>query len=85
MPLTLRRIKGSALTYDEMDDNFEFLGGNLKAAQGAGLNQIFFQNDKIVTGDYTLPSDKNALTAGPVTIADGVTVTISDGARWVVL
>ena len=51
-------------------------------ATGATGNYVFYENDQTVTGDYTLANGKNAGTFGPVTIADGITVTIPDGATW---
>ena len=54
-------------------------------ATGGGSDAVFIENDQTVTTDYTIPADKNAMSTGPVTIDDGVTVTISDGARWVIL
>lgn len=59
------------------------IGGG--GATGGGSDEVFIQNDKVVTTNYTIPTDKNAMTTGPITINDGVSVTVSDGARWVVL
>lgn len=58
------------------------LGGG---ATGGGGNQVFFENDQTVTVDYTIPSTKNAMTAGPVTIDTGVTVTVDTGSTWTVV
>jgi hypothetical protein len=58
------------------------LGGG---ATGGGGNQVFFENDQTVTVNYTIPSTKNAMTAGPVTIDTGVTVTVSTGSTWTVV
>jgi len=58
------------------------LGGG--ATGGAG-NQVFFENDQIVTVNYTIPSTKNAMSAGPITIDTGISVTISTGANWVIV
>jgi len=58
------------------------LGGG---ATGGGANQIFFQNDQTVTVNYTIPSTKNAMSAGPITIDTGVTVTVSTGAVWTIV
>ena len=58
------------------------LGGG---ATGGGGNQIFFENDQTVTTNYTIPSTKNAMSAGPITIDTSVTVTISTGANWVIV
>ena len=54
-------------------------------ATGAAGNYIFFENDQIVTGDYTLSTGKNAVSAGPVTIADTIVVTVPTGATWTVV
>lgn len=58
------------------------LGGG---ATGGGADAVFYENDQTVLNDYTITSGKNAMTAGPVTIDDGVTVTIPTGSRWVVV
>ena len=54
-------------------------------ATGGGSDQVFYQNDQTVTTNYTIPADQNAMSAGPVSINSGVTVTVSTGARWVVV
>jgi hypothetical protein len=54
-------------------------------ATGGGGDEVFIENNKNVTVNYTIPGTKNAMTTGPITINDGITVTVSDGARWVIL
>lgn len=54
-------------------------------ATGGGSDEIFVENGQNVTTDYTVPSTRNAMSTGPITVDSGVTVTISSGARWVVL
>ena len=54
-------------------------------ATGGGGDQVFVQNDQVVTENYTIPADKNAMSTGPVTINAGVIVTVSTGARYVVI
>lgn len=51
-------------------------------ATGGGGNAAFYENDTTITADYTITTGKNAMTAGPITIADGVSVTIPDGSVW---
>ena len=51
-------------------------------ASVGGGNTFCYENDIIVTADYTVTADKNAMSAGPITIADGVTVTVPDGSVW---
>jgi hypothetical protein len=52
---------------------------------GGGSNQIFYLNDITVTENYTVPVGSNAMTAGPVSINSGVTVTVSPGSYWTVV
>jgi hypothetical protein len=59
--------------------------GSLGGATGGGNDAVFYVNGQTVTADYTIPSGQNAMSAGPITIADGVTVTISTGSNWVVV
>ena len=54
------------------------------ASGGAG-NPFVYLNDQTVSADYTMPADQNGSSTGPLTINSGVTVTISSGARWVIL
>jgi hypothetical protein len=55
------------------------------SARGGSTDQVFYENDKTVTSNYTITSGKNAMTAGPVTISTGVTVTVPTGSRWVIV
>jgi len=52
---------------------------------GGGSDHIFYENGQTVTTDYTLTTNTNAVSAGPITIASGVTVTIPSGSTWVVV
>ena len=58
------------------------LGGG---ATGGGADQVFVENGQNVTTNYTIPSTKNAMSTGPITVDSGVSVTVSSGSRWVVL
>lgn len=55
------------------------------SATGNGGDQIFWLNGKNITSDYVLPTDRNAGTFGPVTVNAGVTVTVPDGATWIIV
>jgi hypothetical protein len=52
---------------------------------GANNDRVFFENDINITESYTITTGKNAMTAGPVTIASGKTVTVPAGSRWTVV
>ena len=54
-------------------------------AMGGGGNRIFFENDVTVTDSYEITTGKNAMSAGPLTINNGVTVTIPSGSDWTIV
>ena len=54
-------------------------------ATGGGADTVFFENSQTVTTNYTLTTNKNAVTAGPITINSGVTVTVPSGQSWVIV
>ena len=54
-------------------------------ALGGGTNQIFWENDTVITDSYSVTQNKNAMTAGPVTISNSVTVTVPSGSVWTIL
>jgi hypothetical protein len=54
-------------------------------ATGGGADQVFYENDQTVTTSYTITSGKSAMTAGPITVAAGATVTVPTGSRWVIV
>jgi hypothetical protein len=54
-------------------------------ATGSSGDQIFVLNGQTVTANYTIPSGKNASTAGAITINTGIVVTVSTGSRWVIV
>ena len=62
--------------------NWAQIGGG---ATGAGGDQVFVENGVTVTANYTLSTNKNAMSVGPITINSGVSVTVPSGQRWVIL
>lgn len=64
------------------DGQWSQVGGG---ATGGGGDQVFVENARIVTTNYTLSLGKSAESVGPITIQSGVTVTIPSDERWVIL
>jgi hypothetical protein len=62
---------------------FYEIGGT--GATGAGGDQVFVENTQTVTTSYSIPSGRNAMSTGPITVDSGATVTIPTGSRWVVI
>ena len=58
------------------------LTGISAGATGGSTDQVFYENDQAVTTNYTISTNKNAMTAGPITVNSGVTVTIPTGSEW---
>ncbi len=54
-------------------------------ATGGSSDDIFYENGQTVTTNYTLSTGKNAMSAGPISINSGVTVTVPSGASWTVV
>ena len=58
-------------------------------AVGGSTDKIFWENGQTVTTNYTLGDTfgaaANAMSAGPITINDGVTVTINSGETWTIV
>lgn len=65
--------------------SFATASGGSGGATGGGSDEIFFENDQTVTTDYTISASHNAVTAGPIVINNGITVTVPSGVRWVVV
>ena len=57
----------------------------LSAGSVAADSGIFHLNNQVVTTSYSIPTGKNAMTAGPISINNGITVTIPDGSTWTVV
>jgi hypothetical protein len=54
-------------------------------ATGGGTDQIFYENGQTVNTDYTITTNSNAGSFGPITVASGVTVTVPTGSTWSVV
>jgi hypothetical protein len=64
------------------DGQWSQVGGG---ATGGGGDQVFVENSRVVTADYTLTLGKSAESVGPITIQGGVSVTVPSDQRWVIL
>ena len=74
------------LRFNSTDTSFEgYDGAEWGAIGGSAANEGFSVNVNTVSADYTLATNSNAVSAGPMTINSGVTVTIPTGSRWVIV
>jgi hypothetical protein len=51
-------------------------------AANPDLNPAFRMNPSTITANQTIPTGYNAVSAGPITVAEGITVTVSDFSTW---
>lgn len=61
-----------------------YKGSNDGAAVLCGADGAIFLNPNTINNSTTIPASYNGVSAGPITIATGVTVTVSTGANWVI-
>ena len=75
------------IRYNITEQTFEgYTDGEWGPLSGGGaIEDLFFENARTITQNYTISATRNTMTIGPITIEDNVTVTIPDGARWVIL
>ncbi|MDP7151181.1 MAG: hypothetical protein QGI08_15135 [Paracoccaceae bacterium] len=50
-----------------------------------GASEMFRENEQTLTTDHTLTADRNAISAGPVTINDNATLVIPTSSNWSVI
>ena len=82
----------SGATADQTKADIDALGINADTVDGLHASEIggpkqdvFFENSQTLSTSYTITSGKSAISAGPVTLAAGVTATIPSGSRWVIV
>jgi hypothetical protein len=62
-----------------------FNSANVEDALQESAMFVFRQNSQTVTSSQTLPTGRNAITAGPITVATGVSITIQGTSNWSIL
>lgn len=67
--------------------SFEGYDGTAWGAVGGGnsTDTGLWENSNTISANYTITTNNNAMSAGPITINSGVTVTVPSGSRWVVI
>ena len=78
------------LRFNSTTSSFEGHNGSAWAPVGGGATggsgeQVFVENENQIDNNYTITTNFNALTTGPITVASGVTVTVPSGSSWIIL
>jgi hypothetical protein len=76
--------KNVFVTYPAEESVYQDLTNTAYAPQFAASNGINL-NDGGIDTSYTFPTGYNGISAGDVTVANGVTITVPSGARWVIV
>jgi hypothetical protein len=59
--------------------------GTLTVNGAIKTTSAFFENATAITADYSISANTNAMTAGPISIANTATVTIPSDSNWIIL
>ena len=75
------------IRYNSTNDTFEgyTTGKGWGSIGGTSAAGAVYENTQSINSNYTMTTNYNGESVGPITIASGVTVTIPSGSRWVVL
>jgi hypothetical protein len=66
------------------------ISANMLGVTQLGLTSVnlgvpIIENPTTVSYSYAITTGTNAQSAGPITVADGVVVTVSDGSVWTIV
>ena len=75
---------GQGTTTPNQSSSYTFDGTTQTAPIQRASNGIVV-NSKTVSASYSIASGDNAMSAGPITVASGQSVTVASGSRWVIL
>ena len=86
--VTAAKLAPGAAVPDQTGHAGQFLttdGTTADWADTGAINSVFWQNDQTLATSYSIPANKSAVTAGPITLGSNVTVTLGTNSRWVVV
>ena len=78
------------IRFNDDVDQFEGYNGTAWSsvgggATGGGGDQWAVEHDNTITTSYTISTGKNVISAGPLTIESGATVTVPSGSTWTIV
>ena len=86
--VTAAKLAPGAAVPDQTGHAGQFLttdGTTADWANTGAINDVFWENAQTLSTSYSIPANKSAVTAGPVTLGSNVTITLGTNSRWVVV
>lgn len=88
--ITTAKIPDGAITAAKINSGVTlggayFQGENGAVGAAAGKGDIFRVHEKELNTDVTIAATDNALASGPLTVASGITLTITNGGRLAIV
>ncbi len=78
--LAIRTDTGVVFTKKDDNSVAEIAGGG-----GTVADDCIYENSQTISNNYTVTSNKNAMSAGPITVNSGVTVTVGATSTWTIV
>jgi hypothetical protein len=91
LPVGTNAQRGSpssgSIRYNTDTPGFEGYNGSAWGSLGGGntTTKGMWENAITISADYTIASGNNAVSAGPITVASGITVTVPSGSVWTIV
>ena len=75
------------IRFNTTNGTFEGYDGVAWGSIGGGATGggVFYENNLVLTQSYVINTGKGVMSTGPITLNPGVTVTIPNNSRWVIL
>ena len=87
--VTAAKLAPGAAVPDQTGHAGQFLTTDGTTADWASVDGakegVLWENSQTLANSYSIPTGKSAVTAGPVTLGSGVTVTLGTTSRWVIV
>lgn len=87
--VTAAKLAPGAAVPDQSGHAGQFLTTDGTTADWASVDGakegVLWENSQTLANSYSIPNGKSAVTAGPVTLGSGVTVTLGATSRWVIV
>ena len=87
--VTAAKLAPGAAVPDQSGHAGQFLTTDGTTADWASVDGakegVLWENSQTLANSYSIPNGKSAVTAGPVTLGSGVTVSLGATSRWVIV